>query len=251
MKRMPDLAKFIENYSYWRGIFTETLQRKTQRYLAQNMNVDFMRIEELDAAYESFVATYKDVTAKKIDTIPVGDPIRLKLYNMLSKLFDYAKTEPKYYKENLDTMPKDESIRIMTQTIESICSISKFFDIQQTNNQKLDEDAFGYFEPNTSPPDPDDYESDLEYEQAQEKYQKQYDDEQAEYVAEIRSEHTPYCFDDAVENELVRLIPKSNLKVPDWIVEYYKENNASLPWSLQFIQMHTKQANGWYQRIKF
>lgn len=251
IKRMPELAKFIEHYSYWRGIFAETLQRKTQRYLTQNMNVDFMRIEELDAAYESFVATYKDVTAKKIDTIPVGDPIRLKLYNMLSKLFDYAKTEPKYYKENLDTMPKDESIRIMTQTIEALCSISKFFDIQQTNNQKLDEDAFGYFEPNTSPPDPDDYETDLEYEQAQEKYQKQLDDEQAEYVAEIRSQNTPYCFDDAVEKELERLLPYSNLKVPDWIVEYYKENNASLPWSLQFIQMHTKQANGWYQRIKF
>jgi len=183
------------------------------------------------------------------------------------RAFEKMQEERKYPNlKSLDELDPAVKRNYICEAIDKTSRISQVYDRRQKNDEDF------YFEDDwmeyPDEPDPDDFESDDDYRKAYDEWETAKDSQREEAETEHRNNNLPWCLDDAVIEEMARLLEttyKSSMKLPSWMVKMFgSQKSGSRPqliWSLEHLIRKAKKpkatvktkkpkrkvkANGWY-----
>lgn len=180
-------------------------------------------------------------------------------YNMsMAKEFDYSKLK------SFDQLDEKNQKRFMAQVLDAQFQIAQIYEKRQEN----DESFYDYYDDSylEFPEEPmeDDFEDPEEYQKALSDWENEKQQIQDEAADSARAENLPYCLDDAVIEDVEKLLMQTQIKIPRWISKYFnkKQERSHYPtilWTLEGIAHKKKEAlkgktkrraSGWYDLCK-
>lgn len=180
-------------------------------------------------------------------------------YNMSqAKEFDYSKLR------SFDQLDEKNQKRFMAQVLDAQFQIAQIYNKRQENDEKF----FDYYDDSylefPDEPQEDDFEDPEEYQKAVSDWEDERQKIQDEAADSHRQENLPYCLDDAVIEDVEKLLMQTQIRIPRWISKYFnkKQERSHYPtilWSLEGIARKKKEAlkgktkrraSSWYDLCK-
>lgn len=180
-------------------------------------------------------------------------------YNMSqAKEFDYSKLR------SFDQLDEKNQRRFMAQVLDAQFQIAQIYEKRQEN----DEGFFDHYDDSylefPDEPQEDDFEDPEEYQKAISDWEDEKQQIQDEAADTARQENLPYCLDDAVIEDVEKLLMQTQIRMPRWISKYFnkKQERSHYPmilWTLEGIARKKKEAlkgktkrraSGWYDLCK-
>lgn len=180
-------------------------------------------------------------------------------YNMSqAKEFDYSKLR------SFDQLDEKNQKRFMAQVLDAQFQIAQIYEKRQEN----DEGFFDHYDDSylefPDEPQEDDFEDPEEYQKALSDWEDEKQQIQDEAADSARAENLPYCLDDAVIEDVEKLLMQTQIRIPRWISKYFnkKQERSHYPtilWTLEGIARKKKEAlkgktkrraSGWYDLCK-
>lgn len=180
-------------------------------------------------------------------------------YNMSqAREFDYSKLK------SFDQLDPKNQKRFMAQVLDAQFQIAQIYEKRQENDEKF----YDYYDDSylEFPEEPmeDDFSSKREYQKALSEWEDERQQIQDEAADSHRQENLPYCLDDAVIEDVEKLLMQTQIKLPRWLSKYFnkKQERSHYPtilWTLEGIAHKKKEAlkgktkrraSGWYDLCK-
>jgi intein/homing endonuclease len=181
-------------------------------------------------------------------------------YNMSqAKEFDYSKIR------SFDQLDPKNQQRFMSQAIDSYFQIAQIYNKRQENDEKF----YDYYDDSylefPDEPQEDDFKDPEEYQKAISDWEDEKQQIQDEAADTARQENLPYCLDDAVIEDVEKILMQTQIKLPRWLSKYFakakeRSHYPTILWTLEKVNRKKKEAakgkfkrksNGWYNVCKF
>lgn len=180
-------------------------------------------------------------------------------YNMTqAKEFDYSKLK------SFDQLDPKNQQRFMAQVLDAQFQIAQIYEKRQENDEKF----YDYYDNSylEFPEEPmeDDFSDPKEYQKALAEWEDEKQQIEDEAADDARKENLPYCLDDAVIEDVEKILMQTQIKLPRWLSKYFNKKQErnhypTILWTLESIARKKKEAlkgktkrraSGWYDLCK-
>lgn len=181
-------------------------------------------------------------------------------YNMSqAKEFDYSKIR------SFDQLDPKNQQRFMSQAIDSYFQIAQIYDKRQENDESFYDHYDDSYLEFPDEPDEGDFSNKREYQKALAEWEDERQKIQDEAADTARQENLPYCLDDAVIEDVEKILMQTPIKPPRWLSKYFakakeRSHYPTILWTLEGVNRKKKEAlkgktkrraSGWYNICKF